>query len=66
LSGRAKIFLRFIKFVIKYPEKVRSQDFLAEVNETIVRLPSDEENIKAMTFYCWLKARCKGRIITKP
>ena len=37
LYGRTKIFLPFIK----YPEKIRSQDFLAEVNETIVRLPSD-------------------------
>lgn len=60
LYGRAKIFLRFIKFVIKYPEKVRSKEFLSQVNETIVRLPGDEEDIQAMTFYCWLKSKMQG------
>jgi hypothetical protein len=58
--GRAKIFLRFIKYVIKHPEKVRSKEFLLQVNETIVRLPGDEEDIQAMTFYCWLKSKMQG------
>lgn len=60
LYQRSKIFLQFIKFVIKYPERVRSREFLVEVNETIVRLPGDEEDIQAMTFYCWLKSKMQG------
>lgn len=54
---RAHIFMRFIRAVIEKPEVVASAEFSNYVDETITRLPGDQEDIQAMTFYCWLKSK---------
>ena len=49
--------MRFIRAVIEKPEVVASAEFSSHVDETITRLPGDQEDIQAMTFYCWLKSK---------
>lgn len=58
---RAHIFMRFIRAVIEKPEIIPTPEFASHVNETIVRLPGDQEDIQAMTFYCWLKSKMLRR-----
>lgn len=58
---RAHIFMRFIRAVVEKPEVVATAEFATYVDETIVRLPGDQEDIQAMTFYCWLKSKMLKR-----
>lgn len=61
LYQRARTFLRFIRYVVEKPENVKTKEFAEKVDEVIERLPGDQEDIQAMTFYCWLKSKMLGR-----
>jgi hypothetical protein len=57
LYRRARIFMGFVKTFIEKPEVIHTAEFAEKVDQTIVRLPGDQEDIQAMTFYCWLKSK---------
>jgi hypothetical protein len=57
MYARVKPFLGFIKYMINYPEEVATSEFFQKVDDTLERLPTDREDLLAMAFYCWLKAK---------
>lgn len=62
IYSRIKTFLGFIKDCINNPHWVSSEDYYAYVDETLERWPLEKEDLQAMAFYCWLKAK----MIRKP
>lgn len=59
---RIKTFLGFIKDCINKRHWVSSEDYFNYVDQTLERWPLEREDIQAMAFYCWLKAK----MIRKP
>jgi len=57
IYARIKTFLGFIKDCINRPEWVSTDDYFNYVNQTLERWPLEKEDIQAMAFYCWLKAK---------
>ena len=58
---RAGIFIGFIKALLTDPDQARTNEFASKVDKAIVALPGDREDIQAVTFFCWLKAKMSGR-----
>lgn len=58
---RAGTFLKFIRFVIEYPEKVTTSEFEQMVADAKLGLPEDREDTQAITFFCWLKSKMKRK-----
>lgn len=54
---RASIFMRFIKEMILRPERATTSSFAKEVEAANMGLPLHQEDIQAITFFCWLKAK---------
>jgi hypothetical protein len=59
---RARLFLSFVKIVLLRPEYVASPEFANEVENANMGLPDHQEDIQAITFFCWLKAKMIGRV----
>lgn len=59
MYSRVKTFVGLIRYYINYPEKVATQEFYDKVYSEIERLPTDREDLLAMAFFCWLKAKMK-------
>jgi len=59
MYARVKTFVGLIKYFINYPEEVATKEFSEKVDREIERLPADREDLLAMAFYCWLKAKMK-------
>ena len=57
MYSRVKTFIGLIKYLINYPEEVATESFFQKVDDKIERLPTDQEDLLAMAFYCWLKAK---------
>jgi hypothetical protein len=58
---RAGIFMGLIRYILLNPEKTRTNQFAARVEAAQLGWPEEEEDLQAMTFFCWLKARMTGR-----
>ena len=54
---RASLFIRFIKEMILRPERATTEAFAKEVDAANMGLPQHQEDIQAITFFCWLKAK---------
>ncbi len=54
---QAKIFLGFIRQMIHQPHRVRTEEFYGEVRSSFEFVPTEREDIQAMGFYAWLKAK---------
>ncbi|HEX8326433.1 MAG TPA: hypothetical protein VF629_02745, partial [Hymenobacter sp.] len=54
-------YLGLVQAVINNPASARSAEFAARVEEFPVFLPSEREDLQAMSFYAWLRARMYGR-----
>lgn len=59
--SRARIFLAFIKQLVSHPEIITSQSFANEVRDAQMAWPEEKEDLQAITFFAWLKARMKKR-----
>lgn len=61
LYSRAKSFLDIIKKMILDPTKFRSGDTQKKIEKYLVVIPEEKEDLQAMTFYAWLKAKILNR-----
>jgi len=57
LYQRVNLFVKTIKTTIDTPEIMQSTVFIEEVKSTLVRQDSEQEDLQAMAFYAWLKAK---------
>jgi len=57
LYKRANIFIQQIKTIINNPQVLKDKKFIDEVINTLVKVPSEQEDLQAMAFYAWLKAK---------
>lgn len=58
---RIKTFIGFIEDCINKPEEIHTPSYEKHVFETLERHPVEREDILAMAFYCWLKAKMLQR-----
>jgi hypothetical protein len=61
LYNRAHIFLNFVRRLLKNPEEVTTPEFMAEVKSAQLAWPGDKEDVQAITFFCWLRAKMQKR-----
>jgi len=54
---RVNIFIQMIKTIIDTPLIMQNQVFIDKVQSTLVIQESDQEDLQAMAFYGWLKAK---------
>ena len=57
IYGRANLFIQTLKTIINHPDKLKNNDFIEEVAVAMVKIPSEQEDLQAMAFYAWLKAK---------
>lgn len=58
---RAKLFMQYVRAFIKDPLVASDEDFKSKVHDTLVIVDREQEDIQAMTFYAWLKAKLSGQ-----
>jgi len=54
---RVKTFLSFVKDTIDKPYLIATEEYFQHVDETLQRWPIEIEDIQAIAFFCWIKAR---------
>jgi len=57
LYSRAKSFLELIRRMISDPAKFRSEQTQLQIEKFLTVVPEEKEDLQAMTFYAWLKAK---------
>jgi hypothetical protein len=61
IYSRANQFMQTIKRIINNPLIIKDKTFIDEVISTMVRPPSQQEDLQAMIFYSWLKAKMQNK-----
>jgi hypothetical protein len=61
LYKRVNLFIKTIKTAIDTPDIMQSKVFIEDVKTTLVRQDSEHEDLQAMAFYAWLKAKMLGQ-----
>lgn len=61
IYSRANQFMQTIKKIINNPNIVKDKDFADSVISTMVTMPSEQEDLQAMTFYSWLKSKIQNK-----
>ena len=61
LYARANQFMQTIKMIINDPTIVKDKSFVDGVISTLVKTPSEQEDLQAMTFYSWLKSKMQNK-----
>lgn len=54
-------FLQLIKQFFKNPQAVGNASFMEQVDQSLTFLPTEEEDLQAMSFYAWLKSKMVKR-----
>lgn len=54
---RVSLFIKTIKTILDTPNIMQNKVFIEEVKETLVSKFSEQEDLQAMAFYAWLKAK---------
>lgn len=57
LYSRVSLFIKTIKTIMDTPDIIQNKVFIEEVKDTLVRHDSEHEDLQAMAFYAWLKAK---------
>ncbi|MGB0882897.1 MAG: hypothetical protein ACPGSO_08075 [Vicingaceae bacterium] len=57
LYSRVSLFIKTIKTIMDTPDIMQNKVFIEEVKDTLVRQDSEQEDLQAMGFYAWLKAK---------
>lgn len=57
IHHRSKVFIDLIEQFIDKPYWVTTPDFDQHLNQILDRWPREQEDLQAMTFYCWLKSK---------
>ena len=60
LYGRVFQYMDIIKEIIDAPQLLKNKSFLEEVQNTLVKTPSEQEDLQAIAFYSWLKSKMTG------
>ena len=61
LYKRAGAFTAFVRKFAERPDEVRTEFFLNSLNSDVERLPTNMEDLQAITFYTWLTAKIFGK-----
>lgn len=61
IYNRAQQFIQLLKTIIHKPEIIQDSSFVEETINTLVKTPSDQEDLQAMAYYSWLKAKMLQR-----
>lgn len=61
MYARAKSFLDLIKKMISDPLNFKDESTQEKINKYLVVIPEEKEDLQAMTFYAWLKAKLLQR-----
>ena len=61
LYSRVFKFTGTIKNIIHKPELLKDKNFIEHVKTTLVKTPSEQEDLQAMAFYSWLKSKLLGQ-----
>ena len=60
--ARVGIYIQFIKKLLRaVPDARERERFFQSMQESLVIMPEEEEDLQAMAFYAWMKARVNGR-----
>ncbi|MDX5345956.1 MAG: hypothetical protein LPK19_01805, partial [Hymenobacteraceae bacterium] len=54
-------YLQIIKLLLAQPDLIKQPDFLKLVEKKLTFLPLEQEDIQAISFYAWLKAKMERR-----
>lgn len=57
IHHRSKIFIDLVEQLIDKPYWVTTTEFETYLDQILDRWPKEMEDLQAMTFYCWLKAK---------
>ena len=57
LYARAHLFIQKVKTIINTPQIIKDNNFIEEVISSLVKIPSEQEDLQAMAYYSWLKAK---------
>jgi hypothetical protein len=57
IHHRSKVFIDLIEQFIDKPYWVTTLEFDEYLNQILDRWPKEQEDLQAMTFYCWLKSK---------
>jgi hypothetical protein len=57
IHQRSKVFIDLIEQFIDKPYLVTTSEFDEYLNHILDRWPKEQEDLQAMTFYCWLKSK---------
>lgn len=58
---RVKVFVGFISQIISHPQKAVTAEYHNNVEESFSWLPVEQEDLQAVMFYAWLKAKMQSR-----
>jgi hypothetical protein len=58
---RVKTFLRLVRRYFRDPFFAASEEFEGQVEDSLEKLPREREDLQAMAFYCWLRAKMHNR-----
>ena len=57
IHQRSRVFIDLIEQFIDKPYWVTTNEFDNYLNQILDRWPKEQEDLQAMTFYCWLKSK---------
>ncbi len=57
LYTRSNQFIQTVKAIIIDPHLLKNKAFVEKVKSTLVKIPSEQEDLQAMSYYAWLKAK---------
>ena len=57
LYARANLFMQKVKIIINNPTIIKDKTFVDDVINQLVKIPSEQEDLQAMAYYSWLKAK---------
>ena len=57
LYARSNQFIQTVKTIILDPLILKDKVFIEQVKSTLVKTPSEQEDLQAMSYYAWLKAK---------
>lgn len=61
MYANVSVYIKLLEDMIRFPEEVGSDAFLKKIEEKITFSPYEEEDLIAMSFYAWLKAKVLKR-----
>jgi hypothetical protein len=61
LYARSNQFIQTLKAILNDSHLLTNKDFKEKVKTTLVKTPSEQEDLQAMSYYAWLKAKMTNK-----